>query len=1155
MEEQLHQDQQGVFYKVRVVAHYSMIKYHGREEDLIHYILTLMSHDISITDSCNTLGVADVGSMCTASGCAIIRDTGLSTSYTIAHEIGHVLSMPHDGDKHCEQYNRGLKQNYIMNKMLTNDTKPFMWSPSTLWTLVVHYGLQIEGCKTQSSPWAEGTRCGPNSWCFQRKCVPENREEFTPIDGGWGPWQEFGPCSRTCGGESVRYASCNTEDCEAGSEDARAVQCAAFNGININITNLTNSVKWIPKYGLENADDYCRLYCRPEGSPSHYLLKDKVIDGTKCGLTSFDICINGICRSGGCDNKLESKMALDDCGICGGDNSHCQEISGTYNKPAESSGYNKVLRIPRGSSNLNITQDSYSYTTDDNYLVLIDGETEYPILNGNYTVATHITDIVFGSLILTYSGTNNSVERITTPKNHKLTKDLVVAVLSVGKLTPPHISYRYVIRKDEAPSYGWRLYQKQWSKCSSICEGKQYRKPVCVELTTGNEVSSNYCNVMDESVIQKQECNTHCELTWNIASKGACSVPCGKGIRPVYYNCMKVYKKKPIHSEIVHEKHCTILSEPPRLEACNIVCNSTRWDYTSWSQCTKTCGGGTQRRTAKCVDNSYRPIEDSYCNMSEKITEQICNTERCPSWVWARESPCSTPCGSHVMKKACSRWVPLDVYHMCSVTCGEGVEMRKYACKKFNSEDILDDVYCRDLSVPNESRVCYRGSCDNPATHKRRHNMNDDYDNSVIPEHYDRYRTFQWKPKEWSSCTQTCEGGISIQIFHCVNELGDNDDKMCDPNQKPTNTIQCNNKPCPKWKIGGWSPNCDTNCEKQRQVRCMDYTNSILEDNHCDISRRPEKSTKCKLSECSHVTNMIPRTYFDSKEKGNRYRWKTSPWKQMAAKCLVSHCGDKYIWKVEPWKECSHKCGKKGKQTRTINCLNVRTGQKAARHFCHNSLKPSKRRKCNQWKCLYKSCKEIKHYMKTKENDEYIISIGGRPVKIYCYKMDTPEPQEYVSLHQDTNYAEFYDRRLININSCPYNGQRRDNCHCDHVGTDRSGLTNFLESQTEYYIYENYCLLARGDDFTFSRQIKGYPIPYGTAGDCYSSVQGCAQGKFSINLEDTSFKLSENVRWEKIGSHASSQIHKTVNGASGKCGGYCGNCMPDANIGLAVQIT
>ncbi|KAJ8950763.1 hypothetical protein NQ318_011256 [Aromia moschata] len=564
---------------------------HQSITDKTHDVALLLSRNMicknaTSKDSCTTLGVAEVGSMCRKTGCAIVRDKGLFTSYTIAHEIGHTLSMPHDEDKKCEQFNKGFVHNSIMNKMPKYDTTPLLWSPCSrhfatdfldsnkarcLYTppsknyvtssyLSVLPGDKFEvdrqcdmefgsgskicpyqvhsvccdiqnahcdladsnrvstsplsanlnsghlpvcehlwcttnngsstsngGCKTQWSPWAEGTKCGPNSWCYQRKCVPKNKEDVIPIDGGWGPWQEFGPCSRTCGGgikashrncdspvpinggtyctgESVRYISCNTMDCEAGTDDFRALQCAAFNGITKNLPNLTSTVEWVPKYGLENPEDFCRLYCRPKKSSAYYLLKDKVLDGTKCGLTSFNICINGICRPGGCDNKLESKMALgkffvilnrinDDCGICGGDNSHCQEVSGTYDKLAPTSGYNSVVKIPKGSSNINITQSSYPYRIDENYLALVDGQTKEYILNGNYIAVTHETDIVFGSLIIKYSGTNATPEWITTPKNHKLTKDLWLEVLSVGNLTSPRITYKYIINRDQAPSF------------------------------------------------------------------------------------------------------------------------------------------------------------------------------------------------------------------------------------------------------------------------------------------------------------------------------------------------------------------------------------------------------------------------------------------------------------------------------------------------------------------------------------------------------------------------------------------------------------------------------------------------------------------------------------------------------------------------------
>lgn len=62
-------------------------------------------------------------------------------------------------------------------------------------------------------------------------------------------------------------------------------------------------------------------------------------------------------------------------------------------------------------------------------------------------------------------------------------------------------------------------------------------------------------------------------------------------------------------------------------------------------------------------------------------------------------------------EQPCGRWASTNFYEECSVSCGEGVERRKFICKKFDSEEVLDDEYCRDQTMPNESRVCNMNDC------------------------------------------------------------------------------------------------------------------------------------------------------------------------------------------------------------------------------------------------------------------------------------------------------------------------------------------------------------------------------------------------------------------------------------------------------------
>lgn len=127
------------------------------------------------------------------------------------------------------------------------------------------------GCKTQHMPWADGTPCAEGKWCQQGKCLPIKLEEKKKIDGEWGEWSSFGPCSRTCGGgirkstrecdnpkpqnggryclgERVKYESCNIQECPPGSPDFRAEQCASFDGQTFGIKGLKSDVKWAPHY-------------------------------------------------------------------------------------------------------------------------------------------------------------------------------------------------------------------------------------------------------------------------------------------------------------------------------------------------------------------------------------------------------------------------------------------------------------------------------------------------------------------------------------------------------------------------------------------------------------------------------------------------------------------------------------------------------------------------------------------------------------------------------------------------------------------------------------------------------------------------------------------------------------------------------------------
>jgi hypothetical protein len=59
-----------------------------------------------------------------------------------------------------------------------------------------------------------------------------------------------------------------------------------------------------------------------------------------------------------------------------------------------------------------------------------------------------------------------------------------------------------------------------------------------------------------------------------------------------------------------------------------------------YGQCSRTCGGGTQTRTAHCVSERGWREDESDCKQSDPpVVERPCGTQDCPKWVLGEFSP------------------------------------------------------------------------------------------------------------------------------------------------------------------------------------------------------------------------------------------------------------------------------------------------------------------------------------------------------------------------------------------------------------------------------------------------------------------------------------------------------------------------------------
>ncbi|VDD89911.1 unnamed protein product [Enterobius vermicularis] len=964
---------------------------------------------------CDTLGLAELGMMCEPEkSCAIIEDNGLSTGFTITHELGHIFNLPHDQDEPCSQYTLNQPSNFhIMAKTVRYDTHPWSWSLCSsavlakfldlkryrtqclldppiekryhervldmpppgamfsadqqckflfgsharhctleaalmenetctrLWCegyFVTGRGVITNGCRTHYLPWADGTPCGPNKWCNQGKCVGLSFHNTMRQDGGWGEWGQWGDCSRTCGGgvqqairkcdsprpsgggkycigQRERYRSCNILDCPLDTPGFREVQCSSFDYKNTGIHGVSRNARWIPRYDGVSLNERCKLYCHEHGKSAFYLLNAKVIDGTPCDRNTDDICIDGTCHKAGCDHRLGSDVRRDRCGICGGDNSSCRLVTGTYNQRGHY-GYTEVVKIPAGSSAIEITQRSYkNRKEDDNYLALRNGNNEF-ILNGNYQVSVYPVQVTVQKAVLWYSGSDNIIERING--SGPIRTDLYLHVLSVGRLYPPDIHYQYMVpigaekhsQKTSSSSYYWRKGES-WSECSAICQGQQVQSLICTDRTTGRDAPNEYCTSRPPAV-QSRICNLDCVIKWRSVGIGPCSVTCGHGEMRQRSECIRQFNDG--REEAVPEKECRNLQKPSDRKACYQDCAGRKWAYSEWSTCSETCGNsGIMQRRAICVDQNSRPIDEKLCERAAReITEKECNRIPCPKWVYSAWSECSR-------------------------SCDGGVRVRHASCQ---------DAAGREISAV----LC---------------NINEKHDRESCNEHL----CTQWQFGPWSTCSVTCGDGVQVRDAVCVDRDGRHlDSGRCNSQHRHV-LKQCHLSTCPRWRLGGWS-SCSVSCGdgwKTRRVACVDASGNEITNEQClgKGETRPLSHEKCNLGSCAF--------------------WRVSDWSQCSVSCGVgvrtrrAECvhndkiADRQLcveakkpkteeachlyacahWESSSWTSCSVTCGR-GTQTRIVQCVNnggTKSNSPVLTKQCDSKTRPASERVCQLEPC------------------------------------------------------------------------------------------------------------------------------------------------------------------------------------------------------------
>eukprot|EP00062_Callorhinchus_milii_P017808 gi/632970604/ref/XP_007901744.1/ PREDICTED: A disintegrin and metalloproteinase with thrombospondin motifs 1 [Callorhinchus milii] len=638
------------------------------DRDPDHYDTAILftRKDLCGAQTCDTLGMADVGTVCDPSrSCSIIEDDGVQASFTAAHELGHVFNMPHDDAKQCLQTVGQTGISHLMASTLSNLDRSQPWSAcsaymvtsfldnghgeclldkpqsplqlanelpgstydadhqcqitfgedsrlcpdtsntcSLLWCTGNAGGMLI--CQTKHFPWADGTPCGQGKWCMEGKCVNQTsmKEYNTPVNGNWGVWGPWGTCSRTCGGgvqysfrhcdrpvpknggkycegKRVQYKSCNTAECpDSNGKTFREEQCEVHNDFSKSPAfGGMPAVEWVPKYTGVSPRDRCKLFCQAKGTGYYFVLQPKVADGTLCSPESTSVCVQGQCVKAGCDRIIGSNKKFDKCGVCGGNSSTCKKISGSF--LLSKRGYQEVVTIPAGATNVDIKQRSArGERHDGNYLALRKTDGTY-LLNGGYTLSTQEQDVSFHGATLRYSGSSVLLERVRS--FGALSEALVVEVLTVGKSLRPRIKFTYFAKRTPS-QHSTKTGPRRKESFNAI------RETLTSEWVIG----------------EWGECSKTCGLGWQRRSV-VCADPHG---RPAP-GCRK--ELRPDGSRQCAETPCP------------------RWALGEWSACSKTCGRGFRRRELECAGGRGQSLPQDSCNQAKRPRRLIdfCNVGVC----------------------------------------------------------------------------------------------------------------------------------------------------------------------------------------------------------------------------------------------------------------------------------------------------------------------------------------------------------------------------------------------------------------------------------------------------------------------------------------------------------------------------------------------
>ncbi|XP_077446291.1 thrombospondin type-1 domain-containing protein 4 [Stigmatopora argus] len=651
-----------------------------------------------------------------------------------------------------------------------------------------------------------------------------------PSDG-----QDFGtyhslPAS-SCTGEHHHHRLCNQKGCLTSSKHIRAAQCSTHNKKPF----MGRLYDWEP-FNEVAGDQHCELNCRAAGFRFYVRLADKVIDGTPCGPDDSSVCVAGKCKSLGCDGFLGSGKVMDKCGVCGGNNATCRLVLGVFRHPLTKIGYHKITEIPPGATNINVTEMAKSR----NYLAL-KSRSGRSIVNGNWAI-DRPGKYEGGGTTFTYRRPNEISNTAGESLLAEGPTNEILDVYMIFQQPNPGVHYEYMVaaetpKEDSAneaqtahddsrrgnydPSggggsppyrhgnqaprrqreYGWKM--AGFSECSASC-GRGFRNPIfhCVHRLKQVQVEEGLCDKNSQPTQQEEACNVQaCPAFWDIGEWSECSKTCGLGTQQRQVLCRQAYAN---HTHNVHAGRCQHLERPETSGTCQAkICSE--WQIRSeWSACSVPCGLGQRWREVRCLSNVGDFVPDAECNVNLRPA----HVENCDMGACAKS------------------WFYTDWGTKCSAECGTGVRTRGVLCLTGHISSLPLEGCGSER--PPDSQMCNHGPCDD---------------------------AMEWFTGSWSQCSAECGSGSQQREVVCLSRSHQVTTVVpqyeCSSLERPLSQQSCHVKACGgKWYYTDWSA-CSKTCEggfRVREVRCL--SEDVQPSNSCEEHLKPSEREDCNLQTC-----------------------------------------------------------------------------------------------------------------------------------------------------------------------------------------------------------------------------------------------------------------------------------------------------------------